>query len=93
MFDLLSDTRVEDGKEDVGDQLHRDDDESDDEHRRLEDRVVAVERERDELKIKIDTLTEERQLFQRLIGKLEARAKKQKKEGSASQSFFLNSEV
>jgi len=59
----------------------------------LEDRVVAVEREREELRIKIDTLTEERQLFQRLIGKLEARAKKQKKEGSTSQSFFLNSEV
>jgi chromosome segregation ATPase len=59
----------------------------------LEDRVVVAERERDELKIRVDTLTEERQLFQRLIGKLEARAKKQKKEGSASQSFSLNSKV
>jgi len=46
----------------------------------LEDKVVVAERERDELKIKVDTLTEERQLFQRLIGQLEARAKKRKKE-------------
>jgi len=58
----------------------------------LEDQVV-VGRERDELKIRVDTLTEERQLFQRLIGQLEARAKKRKKEEPASQGFLLNSEV
>jgi len=46
----------------------------------LEDRMVVVEREGDYLKIKVDTLTEERRLFQRLIGQLEARAKKRKKE-------------
>jgi len=51
----------------------------------LEDDVVAVERERDELKIRVDTLTEERQLFQKLIGQLEARAKKRKKEEFAGQ--------
>jgi len=51
----------------------------------LEDRVVVVERERDELKIRVDTLTEERQLFQKLIGQLEARARKRKKEEPAGQ--------
>jgi chromosome segregation ATPase len=59
----------------------------------LEDRVVAVERERDELKIRVDTLTEERQLFQKLIGQLQARAKKRKKEEPAEQSFFLNTKA
>ena len=59
----------------------------------LEDQVIVVGRERDDLKIRVDTLTEERQLFQRLIGQLEARAKKRKKEEPASQGFLLNSEV
>ena len=54
----------------------------------LEDKILAVERERDELKIKVDTLTEERQLFQKLIGQLEARAKKRKKQESTDQSLF-----
>jgi uncharacterized protein YeeX (DUF496 family) len=54
----------------------------------LEDMAVVVERERDELKIKVDTLTEERQLFQKLIGQLEAKAKKRKKEESTDQSLF-----
>jgi len=51
----------------------------------LEDQMVVVERERDDLKIKVDTLTEERKLFQKLIGQLEARAKKRKKEEPADQ--------
>jgi len=50
----------------------------------LEDRMILVERERDDLRIKVDTLTEERQLFQKLIGQLEARAKKRNKEEPAS---------
>jgi len=60
----------------------------------LEDRMVVVERERDDLRIKVDTLTEERQLFQKLIGQLEARAKKRNKEESADHpSFFSNPKV
>jgi len=59
----------------------------------LEDRAVVAERERDELKIKVDTLTEERQLFQKLIGQLEARVKKRKKDEFADQRFSLNPTV
>jgi len=59
----------------------------------LENRLVVVEREKDDLKIRVDTLIEERHLFQKLIGQLEARAKKRKKEGLAGQSFPLNPEV
>jgi len=59
----------------------------------LEDKVVVAERERDELKTKVDTLTEERQLFQKLIGQLEARAKKRKKDEFADQSLSLNPTV
>jgi len=51
----------------------------------LEDRMIVVERERDDLKIRVDTLTEERQLFQKLIGQLEARAKKRNKKESTDQ--------
>jgi len=51
----------------------------------LEDRMIAVERERDDLKIRVDTLTEERPLFQKLISQLEVRAKKRKKEEFAGQ--------
>jgi len=59
----------------------------------LENRLVVIERERDDLKVRVDTLIEERQLFQRLIGQLEARAKKRKKEELAGQSFPLNPKV
>jgi len=59
----------------------------------LEDKIVVAERERDELKVKVDTLNEERQLFQKLIGQLEARVKKRKKEESADQSFSLNTKA
>ena len=59
----------------------------------LEDKVVVAERERDELKTKVDTLTEERQLFQRLIGQLEARVKKRKKEELTDPSLSLNTKA
>ena len=59
----------------------------------LEDKVVVAERERDELKTKVDTLIEERQLFQRLIGQLEARVKKRKKEELTDPSLSLNTKA